>query len=97
MAMSRCSLGLHRWAYARQRADDPSGFVVCRDCGRRRSSGLRISMVLFAAFFIGGIAVFALWSPLLGALMIIGAIGGSGWSMLTALFDRVTRWLTIGR
>jgi len=48
MDISRCSLGLHRWVYAKKRADDQRGFVVCRDCGRPRSSGLRISMVLFA-------------------------------------------------
>jgi hypothetical protein len=90
-------LGLHHWVFAKQRSDDQEGFVVCRDCGRRRGGGTRISLVLFAAFFVGAILVFWLWSPLLGAVMMVGAVGGLLWSAIPIVIDRITRWLSLGR
>jgi hypothetical protein len=41
--------------------------------------------------------VFWLVSPLLGAIIMIGAVGGLMWTMLPASISLVARWLSVGR
>jgi hypothetical protein len=70
---------------------------ACRDCGREQTSGVAISMALSALFAVAAVAVFWLWSPMLGAIMMIGAVGGLGVTMIPVVIERVTRWLSAGR
>jgi len=97
MAITRCSLGLHRWVTTKRRADDHEEITVCSDCGRESGSGV-LSVVLFGGgLAIGAVAVFFLFSPFLGAIMMIGAIAGLGWGVMPMVFERIGRWLSIGR
>jgi hypothetical protein len=50
-----------------------------------------------ASSLLAAVAVFWFLSPLLGALMMIGAIGGLGWAMVPPIIDRAVKWLSIGR
>ena len=97
MAVSRCSFGLHRWVVARDRADAGESFVECRYCHRRRSSGLALSLTVFTAWAVGAVAVWWFASPLLGAVLMMGAVMGLGWTMGPAILGRLAEWLSIGR
>jgi hypothetical protein len=100
----RCRLGLHRWA--RYRETDASlanpalaaeWDVRCRDCGAERHAGTVTSLVIFAVVFVVGVLSLAFWSPLVGALLLVGAMGGLMWSMGPAAIEFVARRLSVGR
>lgn len=65
----------------------------CRDCGTDHS---RRTLVVFLVFLVASAVVF--WFlPMLGALMMIGAVGGLGVVVLPAALERVSTWLSVGR
>ena len=98
----RCRLHLHRWV--RRRSTDttlaepslaPTWQTVCRDCGVAQTSGTLISAYLFAMVLLAGVGLF--WvAPFLGAVLVIGAMGGLMWSMRPGLIGRLARWLSVG-
>lgn len=66
--------------------------TVCRDCKSERGSGVVFSLILFAVVFTGSLVVFW-YRPLLGSILIIGAIGALGPSVAPAAIGRLARWL----
>jgi hypothetical protein len=99
-----CRMGLHKWVrYEREDADleNPSRsiewFSKCRYCGREQGSGTVVSLYLCGPAVLAAVAVFWLLSPLLGVVLMIGALGGLMWAMGPAAIGRVARWLSIGR
>lgn len=100
----RCRLGLHRWA--RVRAEDlslaePGANAVwttrCRDCGVVRGTGQVGSFALFALAVAVALVLFFTVSPFLGAIVMVGAVLGLGWSMGPAIIEFAARWLSMGR
>jgi hypothetical protein len=54
---------------------------------------VRVSAVLFGAIFVASLVV--LWfAPLLGAIMVIGSVGGLLVAVGPASIERVARWLS---
>jgi hypothetical protein len=100
----RCRLGLHRWARYRETDASPANparaaewHVRCGDCGAERHAGTATSLMIFAVVFAGGVLSLAFWSPLVGALLLVGAMGGLMWAMGPAAIGFVVRWLSVGR
>jgi hypothetical protein len=93
----RCRTGLHRWVQIKHEDTDlenPGQEVVwrttCRYCGMERGSGLAAVVVLVGLFAAGGAVVWWLVSPVLGGLLIAGAVLGTGWAALLAALGRVS-------
>jgi hypothetical protein len=95
--MTRCAVGLHRWVRAKARADSDEAWTECAVCGKRRGDGPLLSALIFVAVAAAAIVVWAVWAPLLGAVMLIGAVMGLGWSMGPAIIGFFARWLSLGR
>ncbi len=100
----RCRIGLHKWVRLARRdltLDQPGQHVetqtTCQLCGRERKSGGWVAAVLSVAVAAAGVVIFFLASPMLGAIVMVGAIGGLGWAMAPAILDRLLRWLGSGR
>src|SRR3954467_5372522 len=94
---ARCRVGLHTWVRIKQAAgSDEEWLSQCRLCGKPKSSGVAVSFGLFLAFAVASVLVFWFTSPCLGAVMMMGAIGGLGWAMGPAVIDRVATWLSVG-
>src|SRR5262249_40495122 len=79
----RCRIGFHRWV--RSRRTDPEqdngaqsgeGESTCRYCGRAQGSGIGLLSALIGAAVIGAVAVWWFLSPMLGAVIMIGAVFG---------------------
>jgi hypothetical protein len=100
----RCRIGLHRWKRFKETDPDledrgPSAEwqTRCRDCQRVQGTGTVWATVAFV-----GVFVLALWCvlagpPLLGAVLMIGAITGLLWSAGAVIGSRIVRWLSAGR
>ena len=58
---------------------------------------LRVPVVLSLVVVVAGLILVLTVGTLLGALLIVGGVGGLGWSMAPAVVDRIVRWLSIGR
>jgi hypothetical protein len=56
----------------------------------------RLAVLLSLAAIIGGAVLALTTGSLLGALLIIGGIGGLGWAVLPELFDHFTVFLSTG-
>jgi Flp pilus assembly protein TadB len=100
----RCRLGLHHWTRLRiedRDLDNPRASAewvsVCRDCGAGRADSIGLALAICAAAVVASVLVFWLVSPLLGAIIMIGAVGGLMWTMLPASISLVARWLSVGR
>lgn len=98
----RCRLGLHRWVRVQHRDPDlelpaPEWRTECRDCGRLRGSGLPVALTFFGLVFVAGLALLAWGPPFLGALVIVGSVGGLGWTAGLEGLQRIARWLSFGR
>ena len=98
----RCRLGLHRWS--RFRVADPdmaAGDYVwetrCRDCSAPQTAGEALSTMFFLLVAIVAVVAFFALSPLLGAVLFIGAVAGIGWAMGPKLLGRAARFLSTGR
>jgi hypothetical protein len=90
----RCRLGLHAWRRVRQpRGADEEWITTCRDCRQTLGSGASVSTWIFAAFVVAS-AVVWWFAPLLGAVMMIGAVTGLAWMAGPAAVGRVARWLS---
>ena len=63
--------------------------TTCRYCGAQRGSGLAAVVVLVGLFAAGGVLVWWLVSPVLGGLLIAGAVLGSGWAAVLVALGRV--------
>jgi hypothetical protein len=103
MKRFRCRIGLHKWVQVRQRdpdLDNPGQSAywrtTCRYCGCEHGSGIVALTTACVVAVVASIAVFWLLSPLLGAIMMCGAVGGLGWAVVPATIDRVARWLSVG-
>ncbi len=99
-----CRLGFHRWVEIKKTdpdLDKPSQqaewLIKCRHCGREKGEGMRFALSLSVAAMVGSAAVFWFLSPLLGAIMMIGAFGALGSTMLPMSLGRMVRWLSVGR
>ena len=58
----------------------------CRYCGTERRSGLASTFALAGVFAVSGVLLWWLVSPVLGGILIIGAVMGLGWAgTMTAL------------
>jgi hypothetical protein len=99
----RCRLGLHRWV--RMRTLDPSlanpgrsatSRTECRDCHAERGSGIRSTLVLVAVLAVGSAVVGITFSPVLGGLLLVGAVMGLAGAMkakwVADRFDRGGRY-----
>jgi hypothetical protein len=74
-----------------------AGWVsVCRDCGAGRTASIGFALAICAAAVVASVLVFWLFSPLLGAIIMIGAVGGLMWTMLPASISLIARWLSVG-
>ena len=103
MTRFRCRIGLHKWVRVRERDPelaDPGQSAywrtTCRYCECERGSGIAALATVSVVAVGASIAVFWLLSPLLGAIMMIGAVGGLGWAVVPATIDRIARWLSVG-
>ena len=54
-------------------------------------------MHVFGLVVVASVMCFWLLSPLLGAALMIGAVGGLMWAMVPPLVERFTGWLSAGR
>ena len=100
MKRFRCRIGLHKWVRVRQvdlDLENPSQSAywrtTCRYCGCEHGSGTAVLATLSVVAVGASVAVFWLVSPLLGAIMMIGAVGGLGWAVAPAVVERIVRWL----
>ena len=100
----RCRIGFHKWVRVKHSDPDMATEVReadwdtrCRYCGRAHGSGIALTAVLIVGAVASAIVIFFLWSPLLGALIMVGAIGAIGWTVVPASISRVARWLSVGR
>jgi hypothetical protein len=100
----RCRIGLHRWA--RYLESDPDlqdrgatteWHTRCRDCNRKLGSGTAWATVTFLIVFAAAIWCLAAGPPLLGAVLMIGAVSGLLWTAGAVLGGRFVRWLSMGR
>ena len=57
---------------------------------------MRLTLFLFAAVFLAGLALTLTTGGLLGPIMIVGAVGGLGWMMAPVLFDEFSHFLSTG-
>jgi hypothetical protein len=64
--------------------------TTCRYCGVARGSGLAAVVVLVGLVAAGGMLVWWLVSPVLGGLMIAGAVLGAGWAATFAVLGRIS-------
>jgi hypothetical protein len=95
--MTRCTFGLHRWVRAKPRADSGEAWTECALCGKRRGDGTLVSALIFLAVAAAALVVWAVWAPFLGAVMMVGAVLGLGWSTGPAVLEFFARWLSLGR
>lgn len=100
----RCRVGLHRWARYRETDPDledrgPSAAwsTRCRDCGREVGTGHAWATVVFLVVFAGAVWCLAAGPPLLGAVLMIGAMSGLTLTAGAVLGTRLVRWLSLGR
>lgn len=94
----RCRLHLHKWVRIKQpTGSDEEWRMECRYCHAPQKAGSIVSMGFFGVFALAAVAVFWFLSPLLGAVMMVGAMSGLMWAMGPPIVDRVSRWLSIGR
>ena len=98
----RCRLGLHHWVRVQHRDPDletqvPTWETRCSDCDRLRGSGLPVALFVFLLVFAAGLVLLAWGPPLLGALVLIGSMGGLAWTAGLEGLQRVARWLSCGR
>ena len=54
-------------------------------------------MFIFGVVLVASIVSFWILSPLFGAVLMIGAVGGLMWAMVPGLVERFTGWLSVGR
>jgi hypothetical protein len=62
--------------------------TTCRDCGVERGSGVRSIAVLVGVLAVAGGLLWWLVSPVLGALLLAGAVMGLGWVARIAAIGR---------
>jgi hypothetical protein len=102
----RCRIGLHSWARSREADPELSephrsarSVTRCRICRRERAEDAvgTVSLLLFAAVLAAGAVLLVFSSPLLGAVLVVGAFSGLMWSCGPALFSFFARWLSVGR
>jgi hypothetical protein len=67
------------------------------EAAKPKRSGVAFVAVVFGLVLVAGIVLLAWGPPLLGALLIVGAIGGLGWSVVPEALNRIARWLSVGR
>lgn len=100
----RCRAGLHRWA--RYEKTDPDladrgtsaeWQTRCRDCERVQGTGTVWVAVAFLVVLAVAVWCLAAGPPLLGAILMVGAVGGLLWSAGAVIGNRIVRWLTVGR
>ena len=61
----------------------------CRCCGAERRSGLASAFALAGVLSVVGVLLWWLVSPVLGGLLIIGAVMGLGWAAAIAALGRI--------
>jgi hypothetical protein len=61
----------------------------CRYCGAEPRSGLASTFALAGVLAVAGVLVWWLVSPVLGGLLIIGAMMGLGWAGTIAALGRI--------
>ena len=95
---------MHRWARLLEEDRDLENpgttaewTTVCRDCGTERGASVGLAVGFCVAAAAASVVCFWLISPFLGAVLMIGAVGGLMWTMLPASIGRVVRWLSAGR
>ena len=101
----RCRVGLHRWARFKEITDpdlaDPSSSAEwvtrCRDCSREQGTGTVWATVAFLIVFFVALWCLFFGPPLLGAVLMIGAITGLLWAAGATIGDRLIRWMSTGR
>ena len=94
----RCRLGFHRWTQFRQvdpDVDDPGGnaswLTKCRYCGAERGSGVAFMLGLTGVLAIGAVVVWIAVSPVLGGLLVLGAVTGLGATMRARWYGTYNR------
>ena len=97
----RCRIGFHKWVRLRESDPDlenPDANVrwrtVCRYCGREQGSGHFLPVAVAGAATLAGILLLLLGPPLLGAIFVIGGMGGLTVSLLPAVTERIALWLS---
>jgi hypothetical protein len=100
----RCRMGFHRWVRIRRTdrdLDNPAESAEwessCRDCGRVRGSGIGFAVLVIGAAFIAAVAVWWFFSPMLGAIIMVGVVGAVGVVMVPTAISRIVQWLSMGR
>jgi hypothetical protein len=57
----------------------------------------RLPVVLSIVAVVAGLILYFTMSSLLSALLIVGGVGGLGWSVFPAGIATFARWLSVGR
>jgi hypothetical protein len=68
--------------------------TVCRYCGRERGGGVVLPIAVTATATIIGVVLLWLGPPLLGAIVVIGGMGGLLAALLPTSTERIARWLS---
>jgi hypothetical protein len=59
-------------------------------------SAMRVALSMTGLFVVASVVVFWLWSPFLGAIMMIGAMMGLLVAVGPTVLEQIARWLTLG-
>jgi hypothetical protein len=86
-----CRIGLHRWQ--RLRSPDGTWYRQCRKCGSAGDGVATFALLLSSLVLVAGLAIVMVLQWLLGAILVVGGIGGLGWALLPTGLERLGGFL----